>query len=44
MDARKISMARTLMEDPNASISDVCDALRVSRATLYRHLEKDAGK
>lgn len=44
MDARKISIARALMENPNASITDVCDTLRVSRATLYRHLEKAAGK
>jgi hypothetical protein len=28
------------MENPNASITDVCDTLRVSRATLYRNLEK----
>ena len=40
MDARKINMARALMENPNASITDVCETLRVSRATLYRHLEK----
>jgi DNA invertase Pin-like site-specific DNA recombinase len=44
MDARRISMARTLLENPNANIADVCDTLRVSRATLYRHLEKAAGK
>jgi DNA invertase Pin-like site-specific DNA recombinase len=44
MDARKISMARALMENPNASVTDICDTLRVSRATLYRHLEKPAGK
>src|SRR6516225_4921903 len=44
MDARNISMAQTLMENPNASITNVCDTLRVSQATLYRHLEKAAGK
>jgi DNA invertase Pin-like site-specific DNA recombinase len=44
MDSRKISMARALMENPNASITDVCYTLRVSRATLYRHLERAAGK
>ena len=43
MDARKISMARALMENPNASVTNVCDTLRVSRAKLYRHLEKAAG-
>ncbi len=44
MDPRKIRMARTLLENPNASITDVCDTLHISRATLYRHLEKAAGK
>jgi DNA invertase Pin-like site-specific DNA recombinase len=44
MDARKISMARVLMENPAANITDVCDTLQVSRATLYRHLEKAAAK
>jgi DNA invertase Pin-like site-specific DNA recombinase len=44
MDARKISMARRLLEVPNASMIDVCVTLHVSRATLYRHLEKAAGK
>ena len=44
MDARKINMARALMGNPTASITDVCDTLRVSRATLYRHLEKAAVK
>src|SRR3954471_20936786 len=28
MDNRKISMARTILENPNASITDVCDTLR----------------
>lgn len=44
MDARKINMARVLMENRNARIGDICDTLHVSRATLYRHLEKHAGK
>jgi DNA invertase Pin-like site-specific DNA recombinase len=44
MDALKITMARALLEDQNANVTDVCDTLHVSRATLYRHLEKSAGK
>lgn len=44
MDERKIRMARALMEDPDASVAEVCDTLRVSRATLYRHLEKSGGE
>ncbi len=44
MDAWKITTARTLLDKPNASVTEVCDTLHVSRATLYRHLEKSAGK
>jgi DNA invertase Pin-like site-specific DNA recombinase len=44
MNARKITMARALLDSQNASVTDVCDTLHVSRATLYRHLEKSAGK
>jgi Helix-turn-helix domain of resolvase len=44
MDARKITMARTLLDNPDANVTDVCDTLHVSRATLYRQLEKSAGK
>jgi DNA invertase Pin-like site-specific DNA recombinase len=49
MDARKIMVARTLLDNPKldnpkASIADVCETLRVSRATLYRHLQKSAVK
>ena len=39
MGAQQVAMARTLMSDPSTRVSDVCRALRVSRATLYRHLE-----
>lgn len=42
MDARKITMARTLLDNPEARVAEVCETLRVSRATLYRHLEKPA--
>src|SRR3954466_9596061 len=38
MDARKIVMARTLLDNPNANVTDICDTLHVSRATLYRRL------
>lgn len=44
MDARKITIARTLLDNPKAKVTDVCETLHVSRATLYRHLEKSAGK
>jgi DNA invertase Pin-like site-specific DNA recombinase len=39
MDAKSVAMARRLLSDPNNTIGDVCKALQVSRATLYRHLE-----
>lgn len=41
MDEKKLSMAKTLLKDPNNSIKDVCKTLNVSRATLYRYLKKN---
>lgn len=40
MDEKKIRMAKTLMADPKTKIKDVCAALGISRATLYRHLNE----
>jgi DNA-binding MarR family transcriptional regulator len=40
----QIGYAQALLENPNASITDIRDTLRLSRATLYRHLEEAAGK
>ncbi|EOQ15642.1 hypothetical protein KQ3_05093 [Bacillus cereus B5-2] len=40
MDTTKVSMARSLMKDPNYSTEDICNTLGVSRATLYRYLQK----
>jgi DNA invertase Pin-like site-specific DNA recombinase len=37
---RKIQMARQLHRDPSNSIADICKALGLSRATLYRYLSK----
>jgi|SRR5581483_7647882 len=36
---RKVAIARALYEDKRNSISDVCQTLGVSRATLYRYLQ-----
>ena len=36
MDARKITMARALLDNPDANVTDVRDTLHVSRATLSR--------
>ncbi len=37
-DSKRASMAEKLLADRNSSVSEVCKALGVSRATLYRHL------
>ena len=39
LDDRKLKMARTLL-DGGSSIPEVCEALSVSQATLYRYLAK----
>ncbi|KEK23367.1 recombinase family protein [Bacillus gaemokensis] len=40
MDTTQVSMAKSLMKDPNYSTEDICKTLGVSRATLYRYLQK----
>lgn len=40
MDTTQVSMAKSLMKDPNYSTKDICNTLGVSRATLYRYLQK----
>ncbi|MGK5089012.1 recombinase family protein [Bdellovibrionota bacterium FG-2] len=40
MDAGKIAMARTLLENKGLSISRVCEAVGVSKPTLYRSLRR----
>lgn len=39
MDEKKIAMAKTLMSDKDNSIADICNILKISRATLYRYLK-----
>jgi DNA invertase Pin-like site-specific DNA recombinase len=41
MDERKIALAARLMKDRDVPISEVCGAVDVSRATLYRYLNPD---
>ena len=41
MDEKKISVASKLMSDRKTPVSEVCEAVGVSRATLYRYLEPD---
>lgn len=38
MDEKKIALARSMHRDPRTSAADICKALKVSRATLYRYL------
>lgn len=41
MDQRKIALASRLMRNRETSISDICEAIGVSRATLYRYVKSD---
>lgn len=41
MHERKIAVASKLMQDRDTPISEVCEAVGVSRATLYRYLTPD---
>lgn len=38
MDDKKITMAKALFNDKKNSIKDICEALKVSKPTLYRYL------
>jgi DNA invertase Pin-like site-specific DNA recombinase len=38
MDKKKVAMAKKLLADESTRVADVCDALQVSRSTLYRHV------
>ncbi len=40
LDPKQVDIARYLMHDPQNSIDDVCEALHISRATLYRSVAK----
>jgi hypothetical protein len=38
MTPEKVKLAARLMQDPAVSVDEICRTLRVSRATLYRHV------
>jgi len=38
MDDKKVAMAVSLLQNPETVVADVCQTLKVSRATLYRYL------
>ncbi len=41
MDEKKIALASRLMRDRETPIAEVCDAVSISRSTLYRYLTPD---
>ena len=41
MDEKRIALASKLMRDMEMPISEICEAVSVLRATLYRFLEPD---
>jgi len=41
MDDRKIALAGKLMRNRETPVSEVCEAVGVSRATLYRYVGPD---
>ena len=43
IDQHDIEAAKTLLQNPNITVSEVADRLGISRATLYRHIPKARG-
>ena len=41
MDERKVALAARLMKDGDVPISEICEAVGISRVTLYRYLNPD---
>ncbi len=41
MNEKKIALASKLMRDRELPISEVCEAVGVSKATIYRYLKPD---
>jgi DNA invertase Pin-like site-specific DNA recombinase len=37
---KKVQLARSLYQDKSRSVSDICQALHISRATLYRYVQQ----
>lgn len=38
MDEKKIAQARALAADPNRPVKEICETLKISRNTFYRHV------
>lgn len=43
LDTKKIAMAKQLFRDNGNSITDICETLGISRATLYRYVKLNSG-
>jgi DNA invertase Pin-like site-specific DNA recombinase len=41
MDQKKVVLASSMLKDRSNSVTDVCEALGISRATLYRYIRPD---
>jgi DNA invertase Pin-like site-specific DNA recombinase len=39
MDEKKVQIARSLYADGKTSVAEICETLKVSKATLYRNLK-----
>lgn len=44
MDDKKLKMAQSLMENPDYSVSEICETLQVSKSTLYRYIGRSKKK
>lgn len=42
LDAKKIAMAKELRKDPTRTVQEICDVLKISRATFYNVTSKDS--
>ena len=41
MDEKKLALASAMLKNREIPVSEVCEAVGVSRSTLYRHLKPD---
>ena len=41
MDERKLTLASAMFKNREITVGEVCEAVGVSRSTLYRHLKRD---
>jgi len=44
LDERKVTLAKSMLQDPKVTVGEVAEALGVGRATLYRYLSSASMK